>query len=196
MTRIGSRVLCGAAALALACMVTTARAQEKKPEHKYVGVDKCAMCHKSEAKGNQFAHWQKSAHAKAFATLAGPKALEIAKAKGMTKPPQESPECLKCHVTGYGKAAELFDPAFKKEMGVQCESCHGPGSDYKDMKLMKDQKAAVAAGLVMPDETVCTGCHNKESPSFVAFDFKKAQAAIAHPNPQKAAAAPAPAAPK
>ena len=193
MTRIGSRVLCGAAALAVACTVTTARAQEKKPEHKYVGVDKCAMCHKSEAKGNQFGVWQKSAHAKAFATLASPKALEIAKAKGLTKPPQESPECLKCHVTGYGKAAELFDPAFKKEMGVQCESCHGPGSDYKDMKVMKDQKLAVAAGLVLPDEAVCTGCHNKESPSFVAFDFKKAQAAIAHPNPAKAAAAPAPA---
>jgi len=188
MGMTGVRIWCGAGVLAVAGAVATASAQEKKVEHKYIGVEKCSICHKSEAKGNQFAQWQKSAHAKAFATLAGPKALEIAKAKGMAKPPQESPECLKCHVTGYGKPTELFDPAFKKEMGVQCESCHGPGSEYKDMKIMKDRAASVAAGLVIPDEATCTACHNKESPSFTGFDFKKAVALISHPNPQRTAA--------
>ena len=166
-----------------------AEAQEKKAEHKYIGVKKCSMCHKTEAKGNQFGQWQASKHAKAFATLASDKALAIAKEKGLAKPPQESPECLKCHVTGHGKAAELFDAAFVKADGVQCESCHGPGSDYQNMKVMKDRAASVAAGLVIPDEKTCTVCHNAESPSFAGFDYKKQLALIAHPNPLAKAAA-------
>ncbi|HZL85128.1 MAG TPA: cytochrome c family protein [Candidatus Krumholzibacteria bacterium] len=163
-------------------------AQEKKAEHKYIGVKKCSMCHKAEAKGNQFGQWQASKHAKAFETLAGAKALAIAKEKGLAKPPQESPECLKCHVTGYGKAAELFDATFAKTDGVQCESCHGPGSDYQNMKVMKDRAASVGAGLVIPDEKTCTVCHNAESPSFVGFDFKKQWALVSHPNPLTGAA--------
>jgi hypothetical protein len=176
-----------ASLLALA-LATGAEAQETKAEHKYIGAKKCSMCHKTEAKGNQFAKWQASKHAKAFATLASEKALAIAKEKGLAKPPQESPECLKCHVTGHGKAAELFDAAFLKTDGVQCESCHGPGSDYQNMKVMKDRAASVAAGIVIPDKKTCTVCHNAESPSFAGFDYKTQVALIAHPNPLAAAA--------
>jgi hypothetical protein len=158
------------------------------PAHKYVGAAKCSMCHKSEAKGNQFGVWQKSAHSKAYETLAGAAALKIAKEKGMAKPPQESDECLKCHVTGFGKPAAAFDATYKKEESVTCEACHGPGSDYKSIPVMKDLAAATAAGLIMPDEKTCTQCHNKESPSFKGFVFKEYAAKIAHPNPQKAAA--------
>jgi nitrate/TMAO reductase-like tetraheme cytochrome c subunit len=104
----------------------------------------------------------------------------------MAKPPQETAECLSCHVTGSGKPAEMFEATFKKEQGVSCESCHGPGSDYKDMKVMKDQTAAVAAGLILPDEKTCTGCHNEKSPTFKGFKFKEALAKVAHPNPAKA----------
>ena len=156
-------------------------------EHKYVGVAKCSMCHKAEAKGNQFGVWTKSAHAKAFEVLAGEKALKIAKDKGLAKAPQESDECLKCHVTGWGKPAAAFEPTFKKEEGVSCEACHGPGSDYKAIPVMKDKKASLAAGLVIPDEKLCVGCHNKESPTFTAFVFKEAVAKIAHPVPKAAA---------
>ena len=38
--------------------------------------------------------------------------------------------------------------------------CNGFGGDYKSMKIMKDREAAVAAGLVIPTEETCTGCHN------------------------------------
>ena len=38
---------------------------------KYVGSEKCKMCHKTEKQGNQFGIWEASAHAKAYATLAG-----------------------------------------------------------------------------------------------------------------------------
>lgn len=153
--------------------------------HKYIGVAKCGMCHKTEAKGNQLGQWQKSAHAKAFETLASEKALAIAKEKKLDKPPQESDACLKCHVTGHGKPATHFDVSFKKEDGVGCESCHGPGSDYKAMNVMKDRALSVAAGLVIPDEKSCTVCHNAESPTFKSFDYKTMLAKVAHPYPKK-----------
>ena len=174
-----------ASALAIAFAVG-AQAQEKKAEHQYVGVKKCSMCHKSEAKGDQFGKWQASPHSKAFEVLAGEKALAVAKEKGLKTAPQESPECLKCHVTGHGKPAEAFAATFVKEDGVGCESCHGPGSDYMAMKVMKDPAAAKAAGLWTPDAKTCTACHNEESPTFKGFDFEKYAAKVAHPNPQKA----------
>ncbi|MFQ5599343.1 MAG: multiheme c-type cytochrome [Candidatus Krumholzibacteriia bacterium] len=158
---------------------------DEKAEHKYVGVKKCGMCHKAKAKGNQLGKWEDSKHAKAFETLATEKALQFAKERGLDKPPQESDECLKCHVTGHGKPAELFEASFKKELGVQCESCHGPGSDYKKMKIMKDREIAVAAGLVIPDEKTYKQCHNEESPAYKGFDFEERFALIAHPNPKK-----------
>ena len=181
------RQLVWASVLALSVAVG-AQAQEKPAEHKFVGVKKCSTCHKVEAKGNQFAKWQASKHSKAFATLASEKALAIAKEKKLAKAPQESPECLKCHVTGAGKAAELFDVGFAKEDGVGCESCHGAGMDYMKMNVMKDVALAKAAGLVLPDEKTCTTCHNQESPTFAGFDYKKSLAMVAHPNPAKAAA--------
>jgi hypothetical protein len=72
---------------------------------------------------------------------------------------------------------------------VQCESCHGPGSEYRKKTVMADQKKAVAAGLVLPekDEKVCTKCHNKDSPTWDAakgFDFEAAKKKIAHPIPK------------
>jgi Cytochrome c554 and c-prime len=186
MSRIRSWV-CVPGIIVVAGLVLAGGARaEEKAAHQYVGADKCKMCHMSEAKGNQYGVWMKSTHAKAYETLAGEKALAIAKEKGLAKPPQETAECLGCHVTGSGKPAEMFAASFKKEQGVSCESCHGPGSDYMKMNIMKDQAAAVAAGLIMPDEKTCTGCHNDKSPTFKGFVFKEAFAKIAHPNPAKA----------
>jgi len=48
---------------------------------------------------------------------------------------------------------------------------------------MKNQKLALASGLVLPDKTVCLGCHNNENPFFKEFVFETAVAKIAHPNP-------------
>ena len=35
----------------------------------YVGVETCAMCHKTEKQGSQLSIWKNSAHSKAFETL-------------------------------------------------------------------------------------------------------------------------------
>ena len=110
--------------------------------NKYVGVKMCSMCHKADKTGNQFAIWQKSAHAGAYKTLTGEKAAAIAKTKNL-KNAAEASECLECHGAVDAKLVGTYDV----KDGVQCETCHGPGSAYKTMATMKDKAKAIAAGL-------------------------------------------------
>ncbi len=153
-------------------------------QHKYVGVTMCSACHRTEKQGKQFDIWKSSKHANAFKTLETPKADEIAKTNGLKVKASEAPECLKCHVTGYG-ADKALTSALKMQDGVQCESCHGAGSDYKSIPVMKDKAKAVAAGLIIAkdDPKLCTKCHNSESPLFKEFNYKTAWEKIKHPLP-------------
>ena len=153
--------------------------------HKYVGVKKCSMCHKSESKGNQYGQWLSSAHAKAYERLASPEAQELANKKGITGNPQEAPQCVKCHVTGFSEDAGLFTESFVKTDGVQCETCHGAGSDYLSLSVMKDRVKAVQAGLIIPTKEACVKCHNPESPNYKEFDYDKYYPLIAHPRPKQ-----------
>jgi excinuclease UvrABC ATPase subunit len=152
----------------------------------FVGVESCGMCHKTEKQGSQLSIWQNSSHAKAFETLKTDTANQIAKAKGFLKPASETWECLKCHVTGYNLDATMLGKKFKVEDGVQCETCHGAGSAYKDMKVMKDKKLAIEKGLIVPDklEEFCVSCHNDESPTFVKMDVNEAWNKIKHNIPK------------
>jgi cytochrome c2 len=150
-----------------------AAAEAKKPT--YVGSKACKTCHQGEKNGKIFEQWSESKHANAMARLDS--------AKGETK----DPKCLKCHTVGYGAGG--FGEAGKEALdlaGVGCESCHGPGSEYKAMKVMKDHDASIAAGLWVPEEKTCTACHNAESPTFKGFNFKEAYAKIEHHVPPKA----------
>lgn len=152
--------------------------------HKYVGAKKCSMCHKSESKGNQYGQWLSTKHSRAYETLAGTEAQETAKKSGVSVNPQEAPECLKCHVTGYGQDAGLFNAGFVKADGVQCEACHGAGSDYMALSVMKDRQKAIEAGLTLPTEELCVKCHNPESPNYQEFNFDEFYKKIAHPRPK------------
>jgi hypothetical protein len=155
--------------------------------HQYVGSAKCKTCHKAEKKGAQYVKWQEGKHSKAYEVLASDAAIAIGKEKGIDNP-QTSDQCLKCHVTAFGAAAEAKAESFDQTEGVGCEACHGPGSDYKKMKVMKDRDAALAAGMIAATEEICTGCHNEESPTFEKFDYAEFSKIIAHPNPAKAEA--------
>lgn len=192
MRRIGIAITALSALLLLTPVFAEKEVAKEKAQ--FIGVDGCAKCHKKESTGNQLEHWQNSKHASAFATLATPEAKEIAAAKGIADP-QKDAKCLKCHVTGHGVDPGLIaTPAEGKKGllatdGVSCESCHGPGSLYKDRKVMKDHDASIAAGLVIPDAKTCEKCHNDESPTFESFDFEKMFEKIKHPNPKKGAAA-------
>ncbi len=160
--------------------------QTQPKQHAFIGAEQCGMCHKSEKQGNQFGIWQKSKHAEAYKNLKTAEADKIAKEKGFTTPAVQTPECLKCHVTGYGVDASLLGPKFSQEDGVQCETCHGAGADYKSIKVMKDKDAAVANGLVLITDihTFCVKCHNSESPTFnKSMDLDKMWDTIKHPIP-------------
>ncbi len=155
----------------------------------YIGVEPCAMCHKTEKQGNQLSIWKESKHSKAFETLKSERSASIIKEKGFSKPATETPECLKCHASGYNVNASLLGKKFKIEDGVQCETCHGPGSEYKDMKVMKDRALSVQKGLVVWEnkeaiENYCITCHNVESPTYVGFNFEESWEKIKHPVPQ------------
>ncbi len=154
----------------------------------YEGVKVCGMCHKSAKSGDQLKVWQESAHSKAYKTLQTKEADDIAQ-KLYKKKAVDVKECVSCHVTGAGMDKAMFGKRFDMEDGVQCEACHGPGSEYKSMKLMKDRAAAMKAGLILwkdnkEIEKLCVTCHNDKSPTFKKFDFKTMWAKIKHPVPK------------
>lgn len=145
--------------------------------HKFIGAPGCKTCHKGVAQGSQWEIWEKSQHAKAYEALKSEEAAKIAKEKGLSKPAYEAEECLKCHTTAAGVPPEMLDAKFDKTMGVQCESCHGAGFDYRGMTTMKNHQLSVDSGMNpihVSDgtaEKVCKTCHNSESPTFKSFDF-------------------------
>jgi hypothetical protein len=150
-------------------------------EFEYIGAAKCKMCHNKPETGKQYDLWKASAHAKAFETLKGPEALKIGQAKGIASPSTDQ-KCVKCHSTAAINAD--LNAGITAEEGVSCESCHGPGSVYKSLTIMKSREQALTKGLIIPDEKVCKKCHNSESPTFKSFDFAAASAKIAHMIPK------------
>ena len=174
---------------AFALVGAVAHAQEKQPV--YVGALACAECHEGHGTGEQFSHWLLSSHAKAWASLALPEAKEMARLSGITDVPERSPICLGCHAT----AAETEEwervEGFRLEDGVQCEKCHGPGSEY--MSVMGDPEAAMRAGLRRFTKRDCEVCHYvKGSHAAVhnqpKIDVDAAWARLSHPIPEGAPA--------
>ncbi len=94
--------------------------------------------------------WSATGHAKAFDSRTGDNA---------------KPECITCHVTG----SDAFP-------GVQCEACHGAGSEY--IKTHKsDKEGAKAQGFVAkPGQDNCNKCHDtkvcKHAPAVKIEDAK------------------------
>lgn len=153
---------------------------------KYVGVDKCAAtCHKGDAKGRQLEIWQDSKHAQAFKDLQTPKADDVAKQKGFSTPAAETPACVKCHVLNKDIVESELESTFDKTQGVQCETCHGAGSEYKKLTVMKDKQLAIQNGLMVHegDAEFCKTCHNPDSPFFKEFNYAEAWEKIKHPDP-------------
>lgn len=154
--------------------------------YSYEGTQVCGMCHRSEKSGNQFKIWQDSKHAQAFKSLQTAAADKIAAEKGFKTKAAETIECLKCHISGYGIDKALVGAKFKKEDGVQCETCHGPGSAYKSVGIMKDKIEAEKKGLMVHADAAkfCVRCHNSESPVFKGFKYDEMWKKIAHPTPK------------
>jgi predicted CXXCH cytochrome family protein len=109
----------------------------------YVGSKKCVPCHSAIMDS-----WQNTRHAKAIESL--------------KKSKQETlPACVKCHVTGYEKDGGFIDYELTPEMaGVQCEVCHGPGSQHATSPTKKNIIKESSAAL-------CRQCHTEgQDPGF------------------------------
>jgi hypothetical protein len=189
----GVAAVTGLLALAIVAVGVT---DEVIPKHEYIGVAKCArLCHRSSKQGKQLDIWEDSKHAHAYETLKSDEAKAVGKTVGVDEP-HKSPKCLKCHATGWNVPDKYLGSRFDVEDGVQCETCHGPGDDYKGKSTMKDKEKAIANGLIIGDKETCLTCHNDESPSWdperfttkdgkkVGFDYELLWPRIAHPIPE------------
>ena len=164
---------------------------------RYVGVAKCKSCHKKELIGDQHASWLGGPHARAYRTLTNAESQSITERMGIPGPANRADACLTCHSTAFGLSQDRTEFTIALEDGVQCESCHGPGSLYRKKKIMSDLENAQSKGLWDADDLVlCRTCHNERSPTFdpkrylghdgghSAFDYEQAAKAIAHRIPE------------
>ena len=166
----------GPAALtnAVALSATTAAGDEVK----YVGSNKCKMCHKGTYKS-----WAETLHAKALDVLKPGENAE-AKTKHGLDPAKDytaDEACLACHSVGYGEPGGFTVVEDEKKMakmvknfgGAGCEDCHGPASAYKDLhKAIKKEKREytskemIEAGMTKVTQETCNKCHNDKSPTY------------------------------
>ena len=152
-------------------------------EYQYIGALKCKMCHNKPTTGQQYKKWSELKHSKAMESLSSQASLDYAKANNIADPTKD-PGCLKCHST-LGSIDKSLNLSLTYEEGVSCETCHGPGSKYKVMAIMKSREKSIQNGLIIPDENLCKKCHNKENPFYKPFDYATAVKKIAHPIPEE-----------
>lgn len=133
----------------------------------YIGATKCKACHIK-----QYKSWAKTPMASAFESLKPGVKAEAKKNAGLDPDRDYTHDsgCLECHTTGYGRPGGFKSiEETPKLANVQCESCHGPGGNYREiMKTDKEFKLAdiKSVGFVMPseDEQGCLTCHGERSP--------------------------------
>ena len=123
---------------------------------KFVGAASCKKCHTE-----QHATWADSGHSHAWEIL--PETY-----RDPSEVDESGRACVACHTTGFkheargGFVNERLSP---KLTGVQCEACHGPGSEHQDaaMELVMKKRDAFGEGeptFITLTPTNCTGCHN------------------------------------
>ena len=91
----------------------------------YVGTEACRSCHPSQHRS-----WSRSPHAAAFRDLAHPASDGIMRLSGTSVEPLANPICLGCHATATDTEGWERDPTFEVADGIQCEHCHGRGSEH------------------------------------------------------------------
>lgn len=117
----------------------------------YLGEKNCRRCHETEYQMYTAQH-----HARAFETL-------------VKNQRDATPECLPCHVVGYGQPGGFASKQTTPDLvNVQCENCHGMGTKHPEKG---DPNAVVG-----PD--VCLTCHTpQQAPN---FDYDEALTHIVH----------------
>ncbi|MCW8917344.1 MAG: cytochrome c family protein [Gammaproteobacteria bacterium] len=102
---------------------------------------KCRLCHRDFFVGRK-----QDVHDHAFA-----KVLQAGHS--------ETEQCLGCHTTGYGVPGGFTSPIFTPQLAnVQCEGCHGPGSEH----IRRNAEGGFLAGSDRPGilKKMCLVCHD------------------------------------
>jgi len=165
-------------------------------QNKYVGAKTCARCHSTGQQRDAFHSWQTSKHAQAYRALAAGSEGEPRKCGdlelwiveigrgvkyGLPKPAPESKECLPCHVTAFGSEPQQIAASFDPKDGVQCESCHGPGSAHVEARTANESTKVDPGLKKLGDEAAiraqCGTCHEGTCGD---FDFAKMWPTIKH----------------
>lgn len=108
----------------------------------YSGNEFCAVCHDVPMET-----WSLTSHSSAFATLVRHGA-------------DDDPECVSCHVVGFGKpGGYTIQPPTPHLENVGCESCHGRGGPHQSPDFVK-------AGNFEP---ACATCHDPKHS--LGFDY-------------------------
>jgi hypothetical protein len=119
----------------------------------YVTSAACSQCHLA-----QYMKWVNGPHARATDRLQ-PRWIEF------------EPSCFKCHATGSTPSTGAEKPDVSRLPNVQCEQCHGPGSDHV-------AKPGKAYGRVANMQAACADCHTPETSP--GFDVQTAWANVKH----------------
>ncbi|MEN8170240.1 MAG: multiheme c-type cytochrome [Pseudomonadota bacterium] len=72
----------------------------------------------------------------------------------------ETSQCFGCHTTGYGVKGGFKSAILTPRLAnVQCEGCHGPGSEH----IRRNAKGGFLAGTDRPEilKKMCLTCHNQ-----------------------------------
>jgi len=117
----------------------------------FSGSEACGVCHEKELQT-----WEITQHASAFDTL-------------VKHSSDSDPECVSCHVVGFGKPGgfDLTDRPSELE-DVGCESCHGRGGPHLSPQFVK-------GGDYSP---TCVGCHDAKHS--LGFDYATFSPRISH----------------
>lgn len=127
---------------ALVGLVPVSELGEVPTNARFVGADVCRACHSTTHE-----QWQTTRHKDAFKNL-----KEYEGGKNAT-----NPVCLACHTVGFGQPGGFVDEQTTPGMGgVQCESCHGPGSLH--VQGGGDKTKILAYPKVLAAQ-VCGRCH-------------------------------------
>jgi len=179
------------------CLFIALVQPQSQTHSSFVGAKACAACHDSGGeRENPFRVWQASRHSGAFRSLASStenQARDLGDLKlwvvrmgnseqyGLPNPAQESKHCLPCHATGFGVSPKLLGPSFDLKDGIQCESCHGPGSAHVEARTAaKNTEASVPLKQYKDENAIrarCSTCHNGTCGE---FDFATAWPKIKH----------------
>jgi cytochrome c554/c'-like protein len=132
---------------------SASREVDDDPVDHFVGEQVCARCHAPES-----GQWRTTAHSLAWETLQRVKK-------------DATPECIPCHVVGFRQAGGFqTDLRTPHLVNVQCENCHGMGTEHGDDWLTRRKVG----------EGTCITCHNQERDP--EFDFAAKFPLIVHGN--------------